>query len=132
MLKQVILTLLFLGVALSAKVTREEISSVNRALTTAVQLDNQCATSADCTIAAVGSRACGGPNGYVVYSIKSSNAQDIRSLAQLTTKLEHQYNTENSVISICSMVMPPKPVCDKTKKCAAGSTSSSIDPVVLW
>lgn len=119
------------GIAFSAKVTEEEISSVNKALTAAIALENQCASQADCTTIAFGSRACGGPGGYAVYSVKSSNGQDIRSLAQLTTKLEQQYNKENSVISICSIVMPPTPVCDETKKCVAGPRSSPSGPVFL-
>jgi len=127
----IFLCLLLSGVAVSAELSQKAISAANQALTTAIQLDNQCATSEDCTTVAVGARACGGPNGYAVYSIKSSNAQDIRLWAQLTTTLEHQYNTENSVMSICSIVIPPEPVCDETKKCVAGSTFSSMGPVVL-
>jgi len=109
------------GVAVNAKVTQEEIASVTKALTAAVQLDNQCTTSVDCATAAVGSRACGGPKSYVVYSRKSSNAENIRSLAQMTTTLEQQYNIENSVMSICSMVMAPRAVCDQANRCVAAS-----------
>jgi hypothetical protein len=122
---------LILGVAVNGEVTQEDIATVNRALATAVQLDNRCAKSTDCTTVAVGSRACGGPNGYVVYSILSSNAQDIRSLAQLTTKLEHEYNADNSVVSICSLVMPPKPMCDETEKCVAESKFSPSEEIVF-
>jgi len=130
MLKQVILTLLFLGIAVNAKVTPEDMASANRALEAAIALENQCETSADCTTVAVGSRACGGPGGYAVYAIKSSNADEIHSLAQLTTKLARQYNSENSVMSICSMARVPRPVCDETNKCVAGpASSSSFDSV---
>jgi len=122
---------LILGVAINAEITEEDIATVNQALATAVQLDNRCAKSTDCTTAAVGSRACGGPNGYIVYSSLSSNVQDIRSLAQLTTKLEREYNADNSVISICSLVMPPKPVCDETQKCVAESKFPSSEEIVL-
>mgnify|MGYP006897546521 CR=1 FL=1 len=114
---------LLLGIIVNAKVTREDITSAHRALTAAVQLDNQCTTSADCTVLPTGSRACGGPSGHVVYATKSSNAKQIRSLAQLTTTLERQFNNENSIMSICSILMPPTPVCDDTNNCAAGSAS---------
>jgi hypothetical protein len=114
------------GVAVNAKVTREEIATASKSLTAAVQLDNQCATSSDCTTAAIGARACGGPSGYVVFAIKSSNIEDIRKLAQLTTSLERQYNKETSVMSICSMVMAPTAVCDETSKCVAGSSSGPV------
>ncbi|CAF2475299.1 unnamed protein product [Rotaria sp. Silwood2] len=128
MLKQIILALLFLGVAVNAKVTREEIAAAHRDLTEAVQVDNQCVTSMDCVAVPTGSRACGGPNGYVIYAIKSSNAEKIRLLAQKTVQLERQYNLENSVISICSMVMPPSVLCNQANKCVSGSTSSPFVP----
>ncbi|CAF0726440.1 unnamed protein product [Adineta ricciae] len=92
---KVILTLLLLGIAVNAKVSRQELTAVIKSLETAVQLDNKCQTSADCSVVGVGSRACGGPKSYVAYSINSSNADDIRSLAQLSTELERQYNAEN-------------------------------------
>jgi len=114
------------GVVINAKVTQQEMASTNRALKTAIALENQCVTSADCDVLAVGARACGGPSGFFVYSVKSSNVENIRSLAQLTTQLEKQYNTENSVMSICSMAMPPSAVCDETKKCVAGPTSIEL------
>ncbi|CAF0736987.1 unnamed protein product [Rotaria sp. Silwood1] len=131
MLKQIILALLFLGVAVNAKVTREEIATVNKELRAAIRVDNRCTTSTDCTAAPTGSRACGGPNGYVVYSIRSSNAENIRLLAQKTVQLEKEYNLENSVMSICSMVMPPTVVCDQAQECAAGSTVSPFISVPL-
>ncbi|CAF0951276.1 unnamed protein product [Rotaria sordida] len=124
MLKQIILALLFIGVAVNAKVSREQIADAHKELAAVVQADNKCTTPADCTTEPTGSRACGGPNGYIVYSVKSSNAENIRLLAQKTVKLERLYNSDNSVMSICSMVMPPTVVCDQANKCAAGSTSS--------
>ncbi len=115
------------GIAANATVTSEEMASTNSALKAAIALENQCATSTDCNILPVGARACGGPSGFVAYSVKSSNIENIHSLAQLTTQLEQQYNSENSVISICSIVMPSSVVCDETKKCVTGSSSHEPD-----
>ena len=121
MLKQIIFALLFLGIAVNAKVTEEKLVAANLAVTEAIALENQCVTSGDCSTLAIGARACGGPSSYLVYATKSSNAENIRSLAQITVELGHQYNRENSVMSICSMVMPPATLCDETHKCVAGS-----------
>ncbi|UJR33633.1 hypothetical protein I4U23_021068 [Adineta vaga] len=127
---KVILALLFLGVAVNAKVTRPQITAIVNSLNAAVQLDNKCKTSADCAAAAVGARACGGPNSYVVYSRKSSNADDIISLAKLSTELEQKYNMENSVMSICMMAIPPSAVCTENK-CTASSSFSPLQPIDL-
>ncbi|CAM4754521.1 unnamed protein product [Rotaria magnacalcarata] len=131
MLKQIVLIFLFLSIAVNAKVTREDIDAVQKQLKAAVQVENRCTTSSDCTAVPTGSRACGGPNGYVVYAIKSSNARMIRLLATKTVDLERQYNLDNGVISICSMIMPPTPVCDKTNKCSIDSTVSPFEPAIL-
>ncbi len=115
------------GVAVNATVTLEEMASTNSALKTAIALENQCATSTDCNILPVGARACGGPSSFVAYSVKSSNIENIHSLAQLTTQLEQQYNSENSVLSMCFIAMPPSAVCDETKKCVTGPSSYEPD-----
>ncbi len=121
----------FSGIVVNAKVSEEDIASLKQALSTAIQFDNRCTSSADCATVPVGSRACGGPNSYAVYSKLSSNAQAIRSLAQLTTQLEQQYNEENSVISICSLVTSPTPVCDETMICDVETTFLPLEPVVV-
>jgi hypothetical protein len=103
------------------------LAAANNALKTAIALENQCTTSADCSVLPVGARACGGPSGYLAYSAKSSNFQDIQLMAQLTNHLEQQYNLENSVVSICSIVTAPGVACDATKKCVTSSSSSVPD-----
>ncbi|CAF0726067.1 unnamed protein product [Adineta steineri] len=128
MLKSIILALLFLGVAVNAKITQEDITAIKESLTAAVQADNQCTTAADCTAAAVGSRACGGPSSYVVYSAECANAEQISSLIQLATRLEKQFNTENEMMSICSMIMPPKALC-VANKCKAAAAFESFEPM---
>lgn len=109
-----------IGVAVHARVILQEITGIYQELQKTIQLDNKCETSVDCASAPTGSRACGGPNGYIVYSIKSLNVEKIRTLAKKTVELEQQYNLENMMISICSFVLPPTVTCNASKKCAAG------------
>ena len=107
----------------NGKITREQLARINSALNTVVQLSNQCDTSADCTTEPIGARACGGPGGYIVYSTNSCYVEYILSLAKLTSILERQYNEENSVISICSIVPQPVPICSKNQTCIAQDSS---------
>jgi len=103
----------------NGKITREQLNSVNTALTTVNELENQCTTPADCVAEPIGARACGGPGGYIVYSKTSSYAEDIVALAKLTTKLARQYNKDNSIVSICSLARKPAAVCNENKTCTA-------------
>ena len=118
---------MILGIAVHAEITTEQLAGANNALKAAIALDNKCTTAADCSVIAVGARACGGPSGYLAYATKCSNALDVQLMAQLTNHLEAQYNLENSVVSICSIVMPPGVACDATKKCVTSSSSSTPD-----
>ncbi|CAF0782218.1 unnamed protein product [Rotaria sp. Silwood1] len=120
MIKTITIGLFFLSILIvNGKITNEQLNSINTALTTINQLENQCATSSDCLTEPIGARACGGPNGYIVYSRISSYVEYILSLAKLTTILERQYNEENSIISICILAKKPIAVCDKNHMCVA-------------
>lgn len=107
----------------NGKITLDQLSSINSALQTVVELSNQCKTSADCKTEPISARACGGPGGYIVYSINSPYVRYILSLARLTRILARQYNEENSVISICSIVPQPIPVCSQNHTCIAQDSS---------
>jgi hypothetical protein len=73
-----------------------------------------------CGVIAFGAKACGGPQGYIVYSRKVSNEQRLESLADQYAQLEREWNHRNRVISTCSIAMPPTPVI-VNGQCQAGS-----------
>jgi hypothetical protein len=73
----------------------------------------QCKTSADCDYVAAGSRACGGPNDYIVVSKLNQNLAEVKFLAKASEDKEDIYNAENGAISICSLVSPPTVSCVK-------------------
>lgn len=70
--------------------------------------DRSCERSSECRAIAVGKRACGGPREFVITSVNNRKSQLINSLAEISAVLEHAYNVENGVISIC--VIAPRPV----------------------
>ncbi|CAF2328530.1 unnamed protein product [Rotaria sp. Silwood2] len=120
MIKTITIALFFFCMLIvNGKITNEQLMSINTALATINQLENQCTTSSDCSTEPIGARACGGPNGYIVYSTISSYVEYIHSLAKLTTKLERQYNEENSIVSICILAKKPIAICDKNHTCVA-------------
>lgn len=66
-----------------------------------------CSQAGECSYLAIGSKACGGPAGYIVFS----NNIDVDALKQMVeryTEDQKTYNKENNVISDCSLANPPE------------------------
>jgi hypothetical protein len=65
-----------------------------------------CSETGECRFLAYGSKACGGPQGYLLFS----NQVDFEVLAKMVedyTKAEAAYNKKFGVISDCMVVTPP-------------------------
>ena len=60
-----------------------------------------------CRAIPAGTKACGGPSRYVVYSTQVSNEERVRAFAETYTALENERNLASQAVSTCSMVMPP-------------------------
>ncbi|MEO2281945.1 hypothetical protein [Pseudoalteromonas pernae] len=87
--------------------------------------DKSCDTSEQCKVLAVGSRACGGANEYVVYSTKTTDSAKVEQLAETLTAQEHQYNLTSGMVSICQHLIRPATQCQESQcvKIAGSSTS---------
>jgi hypothetical protein len=70
-----------------------------------------CSTSLQCSSVAVGARACGGPQRYLVYSRVNVNEQELRRLTGDLFAFEREYNTRNGIFSVCIVPPPPAPGC---------------------
>lgn len=70
-----------------------------------------CEQDSDCVALAIGSRACGGPNGFVVSSRLNPYFSSVESMANLTSSLEDDINMKDRVFSICSIELPPPVAC---------------------
>lgn len=81
--------------------------------------DLSCKVAADCKAIPTGSRACGGPNGYVVASRNSAHSASITTLAQLTESLEATINVEKGFASICVIEEAPAVECSAASTCQA-------------
>ncbi|MBB2147035.1 hypothetical protein GM921_16140 [Pedobacter sp. LMG 31464] len=72
------------------------------------KMSNQliCDQAVDWKFVAIGSKACGGASGYVVYSVKIDEKSFLEKVALYTQK-QKAFNVKWGVISDCSLVMQP-------------------------
>ncbi|WP_368485602.1 hypothetical protein ABZP26_00250 [Pseudoalteromonas sp. SD03] len=77
--------------------------------------DKQCSTSSQCKVSAVGSRACGGPSDYIVYSTQSAPQEQVSALSDTITQLESTYNAQKGMMSICQHLTVPSTQCVENK-----------------
>lgn len=66
-----------------------------------------CTNSDDLTFTAYGSKACGGPQGYIAYSTKINVADFLKKVTEYTNK-EKAFNVKWGIISTCDI--PNRPV----------------------
>ena len=77
-----------------------------------------CNESTECEFIALGSKPCGGPWSYLVYST-SIDVNKLESLVQDYNNNEAAFNLKWGVISDCSFVLPPTSVICENNKCVA-------------
>ena len=61
-----------------------------------------------CKLIAVGSKPCGGPAGYLVYSTTKSNEAKLKQMVAEFNQLAQQFNQERKLMSDCMLVTEPK------------------------
>lgn len=96
------------------EVSIEDIRAAKTELNTLIA-DTQCDTSTQCRVNAVGSRACGGPSSFIVYSTKSVSEEQVTALSDKVTKLESNYNAQKGMMSICQHLTTPSTQCVENK-----------------
>lgn len=99
------------------KVLRSEIALI--------EANNSCDSSRQCQVIEAGSRACGGPSHYMIYSTKHTPTSRAEQVAKKLTKYESIYNAQNNMVSICAMLVKPGTQC-KNNKCVKLSESSQL------
>ncbi|MDQ6887249.1 MAG: hypothetical protein M3068_08140 [Gemmatimonadota bacterium] len=68
-----------------------------------------CSAAAECRVAPVGAKGCGGPKYYIAYCARTTDSAALfRKLGELETA-EKAYNRAHNVISDCSMLVAPQP-----------------------
>jgi len=77
---------------------------------------DSCSETGKCSFLAYGSKACGGPQGYLLFS----NQVDVEALTKRVeayNKAEDAYNKRFGVISDCMVVTPPSQLACENGKC---------------
>lgn len=68
-----------------------------------------CTDEQEWKFTAIGSKACGGPTGYIPYSLKLDTAEFLDLVKQYTDG-QKEYNIKYNIVSDCKMEMPPQTV----------------------
>ncbi|MGB8705372.1 MAG: hypothetical protein WCD31_10115 [Gillisia sp.] len=75
-----------------------------------------CTEDSRCSYIAYGSKSCGEPQGYLVFST-NIEVKTLKAMVQKYTEDEKAYNEQHKIISDCSVPVPPKTVVCKNGNC---------------
>ena len=75
-----------------------------------------CNNETDCAYIAFGSKPCGGPWSYLVYST-SIDVDLLKSKVEQYNKMEDEYNKKHGIGSDCAVVLPPSSLKCENGKC---------------
>lgn len=87
------------------QVTREDLEQQFVAIEALIE-NGSCEKDTECNYIAYGSKACGGPQGYLIFS-SNIDTDQLRTLVDRYNKAEAAYNEQNGIMSDCSI--PPEP-----------------------
>lgn len=74
-----------------------------------ITLINSSLCSGSCNYIAFGSKPCGGPKEYLLFS-NSVNLAQLQLLVTQYNEMEHQFNLQTNAVSDCALVLPPNTV----------------------
>ena len=77
-----------------------------------------CDDTYNCEFIAYGSKACGGPQGYLVYST-SIDVENLKTMVENYNQAEADFNTKWNISSNCSTPNPPSEIICENNKCVA-------------
>ncbi|HEY0176718.1 MAG TPA: hypothetical protein VGC08_10090 [Pedobacter sp.] len=74
-----------------------------------------CQDSSEWKFTAIGARGCGGPSGYISYSVKIDTTAFMNKVKAYTRE-EQEFNKKWNIISPCNLIQAPKEVtCENGK-----------------
>ena len=77
-----------------------------------------CTDETECAFIAFGTKPCGGPWGYLVYS-NSIDTDELIAKVERFNQMQHTYNLRYNITSDCSVVLPPDALICEDNKCKA-------------
>ncbi|ALJ05492.1 hypothetical protein APS56_10340 [Pseudalgibacter alginicilyticus] len=102
----------------TSKTQEEERKELSNLKTNIETLANAsiCDETTECKYIALGSKPCGGPWSYLIYST-SINVDELENLVKDYNKKEAAFNTKWGVFSDCAFVLPPSKVNCENNSC---------------
>lgn len=92
----------------------------------AATADLSCDNDDDCSFIPFGSKPCGGPWKYMLFSRKTTDEQALIAMTEKYNMMDKYYNEKTEQLGDCHMVMPPAVSCGFNKMCnGSGSVSQS-------
>lgn len=80
-------------------------------------IDNEdCSQGSECSFMPYGSKACGGPQGYLLFS-SETDVPTLHKMVEKHRNAEAAYNKQNRMISDCSIPVPPDKLTCENGKC---------------
>lgn len=73
--------------------------------------DRSCDDSSECAAIAAGSKPCGGPWLYLIYSRPNVDEELLKSKLDELNTFEHVYNQTHHILSDCAVPSRPDPGC---------------------
>ena len=70
-----------------------------------------CSGGDNCRSMPMGSRACGGPSSYIIYSLSKTDEKQLSDKVKQYTDLQKELNIKYNRTSDCSLLMPPTVDC---------------------
>ena len=78
--------------------------------------NGDCSTGSECLFMPYGSKACGGPKGYLLFS-SETDVPTLHKMVEKHRRAEAAYNQQNRIISDCSIPVPPDKLACEDGKC---------------
>lgn len=102
---------------LEQKITATELQAKLAQIQAFIASEN-CTENSSCNYMAYGSKACGGPSGYLLFPA-GLDTDKLKEMAEEYTRAEALYNKQNGIFSDCSLETPPQNIACIDGNCVA-------------
>jgi hypothetical protein len=117
-----ILAMSFLLSACGQEAARSPLQQYDRAIldmkyqaVESLSQDLSCTEASSCACIGIGSKPCGGPWRYLVYSKATVDEKELKALVADLKAYEEGYNKQEGIISDCSITQTANPGCTENK-----------------
>jgi hypothetical protein len=97
-------------------ISDKSLSSLEAEIRQSISL--QCSSSWECHVATAGSKPCGGPSRYFIYSSSTSNVTAIEQLTDEYTALQQLQNQSTNAVGTCDALDVPTSLSCISNQCA--------------